>query len=94
MVSDLPNLALASQITTAFYRQMSSSFPMSSQPIHIDSARLIGNGVEVVWSYFDRHWECDHLIFGMRFTITISNQFWIEEQSKLRDLLELTVGNT
>jgi hypothetical protein len=70
-------------ITTAFYRQFSPLFPMSSRPIHIDSARVAGNDVEVIWAYFDRDTDGDEIVEGTRFTAKITLDFWRERQTGL-----------
>jgi hypothetical protein len=75
---------LAVEITTNFYQQISPSFPASQNPIHIDSAQPTQGGIEVVWSYFDKYWDGDRLIFGMRFTVTVPIAFWLEEEAKLK----------
>jgi hypothetical protein len=82
MLSTTPNLALAREIATLFYRQISPDFPLSENPIHIDSAKPTAVGVEVIWAYFDKYWDKDRLVFGMRFTVVIPTAFWLEQEAK------------
>jgi hypothetical protein len=77
------DLDTALSITTAYYRQFSAQFPMSSRPIHIDSARVVGDKVEVVWAYFDRDSDNGGIVEGTRFTARIVIDFWRERQTEL-----------
>jgi hypothetical protein len=77
------DLDTALSITTAYYRQFSAQFPMSPRPIHIDSARVVGDNVEVVWAYFDRDVDGDEIVVGTRFTATISIDYWRARQTEL-----------
>lgn len=76
-----PDLDFANEVTTAYYRQLSPNFPMSDKPIHIDSACVVEECVEVIWSYYDWELTGETLSYGMRFTITIDNNFWLEQQT-------------
>jgi len=89
MLSPYPNLDLANEITTAYYRQFSPDFPMSSNPIHIDSACVIHNDIQVVWSYFDWDLTGETLSYGMRFSVVIDSAFWLAQQEKLQESLVL-----
>jgi hypothetical protein len=77
------DLNTALSVTTEYYRQFSPLFPMSSRPIHIDSARVLGEVVEVVWAYFDRDVDDGEIVLGTRFTAKISIDFWSERQTEL-----------
>lgn len=77
---DYPDLDFANEITTAYYRQLSPDFPMSDKPIHIDSACVALDSVEVIWSYYDWELNGEILSYGMRSTIIIDNNFWLEQQ--------------
>jgi hypothetical protein len=78
-----PDLDFAREITTAYYHQLSDDFPMSNQPIHIDSATVVDRGIEVVWAYYDWQLNGEILSYGMRFTIIIDNAFWLEQQAAI-----------
>ncbi|PSF28549.1 hypothetical protein C7H19_24580 [Aphanothece hegewaldii CCALA 016] len=84
-----PDLDFAREVTTAYYRTLSSLFPMSDRPIHIDSSLVVEKGVEVTWAYYN--WEIfnNDISYGMRFTIIIDNEFWLEQQAKLLSQLQV-----
>jgi hypothetical protein len=77
------SLDTALSITTAFYRQFSPLFPMSPRPIHIDSARVVGDEIVVVWAYFDRDVDDGEIVVGTRFTARIALDEWRERQTEL-----------
>jgi hypothetical protein len=83
MIAAYPDLDFANEVTTAYYRQLSPDFPMSSRPIHIDSACVVLDGVKVIWSYYDWELNGEILSYGMRFTIIIDNNFWLEQQTAI-----------
>jgi hypothetical protein len=77
------DLDTALSITTAYYRQFSPLFPMSTRPVHIDSTRVVGEVVEVVWAYFDRDTDGDQIMEGTRFIAKIAIDFWHDRQNEL-----------
>jgi hypothetical protein len=78
-----PDLDTALSITTAYYRQFSPLFPMSSRPIHVDRTRVVGDNVEVIWAYFDRDVDDGEIVLGTRFTAKIPTDFWRDRQTEL-----------